>query len=229
LDGHEAMSKKRESARDVAKRRGDNAYWVNHAEIVEQDYEWLESAEKLTVWNVRIPAGFLARLSKLWWLDIRGGSATNLAVAKGAARLQYLGVNQIRGMRDLSVLSELTSLRYLDMYGLPQVTRFPSLSALVELEHARVGQLRGLLSMDGLLDAPHLRELEIIRRINVTDDDVKRIINHPALKQFGWFAEDVPAKVCVPVVEKINLPNLSHEFPADWFAARHNLEAGKKR
>jgi hypothetical protein len=43
------MGKKRQPARVVAKRRGDYAYWIDHAEIVEQDYEWLASLEPLTV------------------------------------------------------------------------------------------------------------------------------------------------------------------------------------
>jgi hypothetical protein len=31
---------------------------------------------------------------------------------------------------------------------------------------------------------------KLIRKVNVTADDVERIIDYPDLKQFGWFAED---------------------------------------
>jgi hypothetical protein len=169
------------------------------------------------LWNVNVPPGLLAKLDKLWWLDIRGGSATDLRVAKGASNLQYLAVNQVRGMRDLSVVSEMTKLRYLNLYGLPQVTQLPSLSALGKLEHASLGQMRGLLSLRGLLKAPNLRELELRRKISVSDDDIDGIIKHPSIKQFDWIAEDVPEKVWVPVVEKIGLPSVPCRYPEDWF------------
>ena len=87
------------------------------------------SVERLILWNVQIPSGFLARLSKLWWLDIRGGSACDLDVARGASKLRYLAVNQVRGMQDLSAIEEMLSLRYVDLYGLPQMKTLPSFAA----------------------------------------------------------------------------------------------------
>jgi hypothetical protein len=212
------MPKKRAPARNAARRQSDNAFWLDHAEIVEEDIEWLASVERLVLWNVSVPPGFLARLEKLWWLDVRGGSATDLRIARGATKLQYLAVNQIRGLCDLSVIREMIDLRYVLLYGLPHVTQLPSFLPLSKLEHASVGQLRGLLSLSGLLEAPHLRELEFVRKVNVTSEDVSHIITHPTIKQFSWFAEDVPDKVWVPVVKKIGLPPLPHGFPEDWFS-----------
>jgi len=120
-------------------------------------------------------------------------------------------------MYDLSVVSEMTSLRYLDLYGLPHVTQLPSLSALAKLEHAQLGQMRGLLSFQGLLEAPQLRELQLVRKINVSAEDVNGIINHPRIKQFDWFGEDVPIKVWMPVVKKIGLPPVPIGKPEAWF------------
>jgi hypothetical protein len=214
------MAKKRRLARDVASWRDGKDCWLDHAEIVERDYEWLAPVEKLTLWNVRVPASFLARLDSLWWLDIRGGSAANLEVAKGASKLQYLAVNQVRGMQDLSIVCEIKSLRYLDLYGLLHVTRLPSLSALAKLERASVGQMRGLASLAGLLEAPNLRDLELVRKVNLSSDDLDVIVNHPTIERFNWWAEDIPDKVWVPVVEQIGLPPVPIGFPADWFAAR---------
>jgi hypothetical protein len=211
------MAKKRSPIIEVAKRRNNRVLWLDHVELLDDDLEWLAAVERLTIWNVKLPPGLLARLEKLWWLDIRGGSATDLRVAKGASNLQYLAVNQVRGMRDLSIVSEMTSLRYLSLYGLPRVKELPSLSALGKLEHASLGQMRGLLSLRELLKAPNLRELQFIRKISVSDDDVDGIINHPSIKQFGWSAEDVPDKVWVPVVEKIGLPSAPSRHPEDWF------------
>ena len=212
------MPKKRAPARNAARRQSDNGLFIDHAEIVEEDYEWLASVERLTLWNVAVPPGFLARLEKLWWLDVRGGSATDLQVARGATKLRYLAVNQIRGLCDLSVIHEMINLRYILLYGLSHVTRLPSFLPLSKLEHASVGQMRGLLSLIELLEAPQLRELEFVRKVNVTSEDVSRIIAHPTIKQFSWFAEDVPDKTWVPVVNRIGLPPVLHGFPEDWFS-----------
>ncbi|MBX7106073.1 MAG: hypothetical protein K1X57_18475 [Gemmataceae bacterium] len=211
------MAKRRPKTVEACKHRSNRVLRLNHVELVDEDIGWLSKTERLTLWNVKVPPGLLARIETLWWLDIRGGSATDLAVATGANKLQYLAVNQVRGMRDLSLVSEMECLRYLDLYGLPKVTELPSCARLVNLEHARMGQLRGLVSLHGLLQAPNLRELELVRKINVSDNDVNEIIAHSAIQAFGWFAEDVPVKLWGPVLDRIALPPVSHVSPGEWF------------
>jgi hypothetical protein len=211
------MGKKRSPIIEACKRRNNRVLRLDHVELIDEDLEWLASTERLTLWNVKVPDGLLASIEKLWWLDIRGGSATDLAVVKGADRLQYFAVNQVRGMCDLSLVSEMVALRYLFVYGLPKLAELPSCSRLANLEHAKIGQLRGLVSLHGLLQAPNLRELELVRKINVSENDVNEIVGHPAIKEFGWFAEDVPVKVWEPVLEKIGLPAVRHMHPEEWF------------
>lgn len=214
---------KRRPALSVAQDHGDHSVYLHLAEIVEEDIEWLKSVECLTLWNVTIPCGFLARLKRLWWLDIRGGSGTNLETVRGANNLRYLAVNQVRGMRDVAIAGELPSLEYLDLYGLPQLTNLPSFANSRLLERANLGQLRGLTSLDGILNAPSLRELLLIRKINVSPADVDRIRHHPTLQHFTWFAEDVPNKVWCPVVESIELPPVQlAQFAAEWFKTKRS-------
>jgi hypothetical protein len=211
---------KRRPARAVARDQGDDGFWLDHAEINEGDFEWLEGVRRLTLWNVVVPLGFLARLTKLWWLDIRGGSGADLEVARGATGLRYLAVNQVRGVRDLSLAAAFPALEYLDLYGLAQLTELPSFRTAIKLEHVRLGQLRGLPSLAAVLDAPNLRELQLRRKMNVNASDVERVRRHPTLQRFSWFAEDVPDKVWVPVVEAVALPPVPVLFPADWFKKR---------
>jgi hypothetical protein len=161
---------------------------------------------RLTLWNVAIPPGFLARLTELWWLDIRGGSRADLVAARGANGLRYLAVNQVRGMRDLSLAAALPALEYLDVYGLAHFTELPSFRTASKLERVSLGQLRGLPSLARVLDAPNLRELQ----------------------RFSWFAEDVPGKVWRPVVDAVALPPVPVLFPADWFQkANHGVTAAE--
>jgi hypothetical protein len=100
------MAKKRAPTVEVAKRRNNRVLWLDHVELLDEDFEWLALVERLTLWNVKVPTGLLARLDKLWWLDIRGGSAIDLEVAAGATKLQYLAVNQVRGLCDLAHVSD---------------------------------------------------------------------------------------------------------------------------
>ena len=214
-------TKKRQPARAVAKDHGNGSFWLDHPEIAESDLGWLHSAQRLTLWDVVVPAGFLASLPKLWWLDIRGGSAADLEVVRGAVGLRYLAVNQVRGMRDLSQLPSIPVLEYLDVYGLPHVIELPSFRTSLKLDHVSLGQLRGLTSLEGLLDAPNLQELQPVRKMNVSDSDVERIRRHPALQRFSWFAEDVPVKVWEPVVKAAALPPVPVVFPKAWFEQRN--------
>lgn len=211
------MAAKLQSARDVAKPRAANGFWIDHATLHGEDFAWLADTERLTLWNVKIPAGFLSRLHKLWWLDIRGGTGADLAPILGASRLRYLAVNQIRGLSDLSGLAAFKELRLLSLYGLAQVTTVPSLKDLNALERLEVGQMKALPSIAPLLEAPRLKELLLIRNMSVPSPDVAAISSHPSLERFDWLAEDVPNKVWLPVVQSISLPKARSMHPEDWF------------
>jgi hypothetical protein len=207
----------RARAKDVAQDRGAGVFWIDHAEITDEDHEFLKFAQRLTLWNVRVPTGFLARLHRLWWIDLRGGSASELDVVVGADNVQYLAVNQVRGMRDLSVIGQLRRLRLIKLYGLPHVSTLPSFKGLTQLKRAELGLMPGLKSLKPLLEAPNLRELLFHKKMNVRPADVKGIIDHPAIKRFAWFAEDVPNKVWEPIVKKIGLPEAETLHPEEWF------------
>lgn len=214
------MAQKRLPAREAARPRSDSGFWIDHAEIKMSDLEWLRDAQRLILWNVLVPPGFMRQLPRLWWLDLRGGSGANLEVCQGAVQLEYLAVNQVRGMSDLRVIGELTSLRYLSLYGLPKVEVLPSCRSLHRLERVSVGQMRGLCSLSGVLEAPNLKELEFVRKVNVQRITPGEIRQHSSLERFGWHAEDVPDSTWEPFIQQVGLPPPKHEWPEDWFQAR---------
>jgi hypothetical protein len=207
-------------AREAAQDRGKGEFWIDHAVVTESDAVWLARAERLTLWNVRVPAGMLARLPRLWWLDLRGGTGKDLSVAAGCKKLRYLQVNQVRGLGDLGLLTSFRTLEYLSLYGLAQVRKVPSLRALRKLARLEIGQLKALQALGGLLDAPNLEELLIMKRVGITDQDVVRIDRHRALERFLWFAEDVPVSISSRVIERIRLPEARSLEASDWFRRR---------
>lgn len=212
-------AKTHKPAREVAQDRGSGVFWIDHAKIVEADAGWLGGAERLTLWNVRVPPGFLSRLPRLWWLDIRGGTATDLEVSRGCTGLRYLCVNQVRGLADLALLATHVRLELLALYGLAQVREVPSLRGLEKLARIEVGQMKGLRELAPLLEAPRLRELFLSKLVSPTERDVDLIDRHASLKAFSWYAVDVPARISRPILERITLPNARSMHPEEWFDA----------
>lgn len=194
--------------------------WLDHATLREADAAWLKPVSWLTLWAVKVPLGLLASLPNLRYLDIRGGSGSDLATVEGCTDLRYLQINQVRGMTDLGVLPRLTSLRLLSLYGLPKVVAIPSLATLRDLERLEVGSTKGLTGLTGAHDAPALRELLLIRSLGVAADDAERLANNDTLLQFDWFSEDVPVRVWQPFVAAVGKPPARSVYAEEWLRQR---------
>jgi hypothetical protein len=192
--------------------------WLDHTVLGEEDYERLRPVRRLTVWAVKTPTGFFARLPDLEWLDYRGGSGTEIDFVRGCRKLRYLAINQVRGVRDLSALVELESLVALSLYGLPRVTVIPSLRPMPRLRRAEIGSMKGLVGLTGLLDAPALEELVLFKRVGLHPDDATRISKHHSIRRFTWFGEDVPVKAWAPVVDLVGKPPVELIRIEDWFS-----------
>ena len=185
--------------------RVDGAAFVSHWTIKPAELDRLAELRHLTLWNVRFPACFrFADLSALELLDIRGGSRSQLDYLEGAVTLRGLVVNQVRGLADLSVISGLTGLRILTIYGLAQVERLPDLTALTDLERLEIGQLRALSQWHGLTTPPRIREVFFENKLNPDLAVIDRLALHPTLESFHWSSADVPARISEPVCERLS-------------------------
>ncbi len=207
-------------ARDVAGGRGTDEVRVDHAAIEPADLDWLAPVRRLTLWAVEVPEGFLGALPNLEWLDVRGGSGASADFVVGCDRLRYLQVNQVRGLSDVSAVGDLVTLELLSLYGLPRVTVLPDLSRLTSLARLELGSLKGLESLAPALAAPALAELHLVRSVSLGSDDPRLIREAAQVKAFGWYAEDVPARVWEPVVRAVDKPPARAVMPAQWFAER---------
>lgn len=201
--------------------RGDGEFWIDHAVVTDDDFDLLRGARQLTLWNVDVPAGFLARLPKLWWLDLRGGTAKDIAVAKGCKKLRYLQVSQVRGVTSLALVPSFKELSLLSLYGLPRVKSIPSLASLKKLGRVEIGMMEGLGSLKPVLAAPKLTEIFLTKKVNVSKSDVTAIEKHKTLERFGWSTEDVPAKLFEPVLVRLldegKLEDADAMLPQEWF------------
>jgi hypothetical protein len=164
------------------------------------------------MWNVKVPEGFFGRLQQLETLDLRGGSGSNIDAVAEAKGLRHLKVNQVRGLTNVDAVVRMTKLESLDLYGLPQLDRLPSLGPLLKLRRLQLGSMRALSDLRPVADAPALEELRFVRKMGVDADSMKVLVGHPALKYFDWFWEDVPASKALPVIAALGLP----KPPSPW-------------
>ena len=207
-------------AQAVAQWRAPDDVWLDHTVLTAEDVSWLASVRKLTTWAVKLPDAFLAGLPQLEWLDVRGGSGSSVDFVLGCSRLRYLAINQIRGVSDLSAIGTLASLELLRLYGLPRVTELPDFSPLVNLARLELGSMKGLVGIGPALAAPALEELMFIRSIGLAEHDAQAMRDKTSLREFGWFAEDVPDRIWMPVLDTVGKPASRAGHPEDWFKGR---------
>lgn len=215
-----SVGSSRASARAAARWSSDDTVRLEHAVLADEDREWLQPVRRLTAWAVKVPPGFFGSLPSLERLDVRGGSGTSADFVDGCVHLRYLAINQVRGLRNLTQIGDLDSLELLTLYGLPQVRSLPSLTRLERLRRVEIGSMKGIDGLGPLLDAPGLEELILQRAVTLAPSDPARIADHPTLSAFEWFAEDVPDRTWVPVVERVGKPKARAMYPDDWFNAR---------
>jgi hypothetical protein len=208
-------------ARELSKvqPRGDGGYWIDHQTLTASDVERIHDARHLTLWNVRLPPGSFEAMPALELLDVRGGTMPDLAQIATARQLRGLVVNQVRGLTDLEDIGGLVGLEILSLYGLAHIERLPSFARLVKLRRVEIGQMRSLTDLSGLVTAPALQELLLVRRIPIDADAVRPFLGHPTLKAFDWFWEDVPSSRAGPVLGVLGLSEKPAPMrPEDWLA-----------
>lgn len=197
---------------------GNGGVFIGHSTLTEADLDWLGAFERLVLWNVSVPSEFFTQLPKLWWIDWRGGSAIQgLTQIKSCKNLRYLALNQIRGVSDLELIMPLTNLEMINFYGLSKVSIIPEMNGFSKLRRVQLGQMKSLPSIQGVISAPNLRELQLHNRIGVSNDDVQAMRDHPALEAFEWFGENIPVRMWAPVREAVGLPRTKAMHPEEWF------------
>ena len=205
-------------AREKAKDIGSAGVWIDHAKLTIEDLNWLVDVERLTLWNVSVPENFFKSMPSLWWVDWRGGSAKqDIGQIGDCKSLRYLSLNQIRGLSDVEFISQLTCLELLNLYGLSKLADLPSMKGLTGLRRAQVGQVKSLISIKPLLQAPNLEEILFHNWVKVDPDDVAEMKRHPSLASFEWFGPDIPDKMWVPVRDALALPKARAIHPEEWF------------
>ncbi|KZM36108.1 hypothetical protein [Oerskovia enterophila] len=210
-------------------RHGESAWWaspdvlvLDRARLDLADASWMVPARTIHARWTRAPRGLYARLPRLERLRLVDGTGPDLDELSGCLGLRGLEVQGVRQLVDVSAVAGLVALEMLSLYGLKELHVVPSLARLTRLSWVDLGNLPNLDGIEGVLAAPHLTDLTLVRAVGVASSDAARIAAS-SVERFEWFAEDVPDRVWVPFREAVGLPRSVPTTVDDWFAARDVL------
>jgi hypothetical protein len=143
----------------------------------------LTSLVDLTLRSVTLPnLEFLEPLDELRALDLKLGGTTNLDALRRVGRLQYLELWQIRGLTDISVISQMQHLEHLFLQSLRRVERLPDLSTAGELRVLWFETMKGLADLSMLPTAPALEHVALIDMGHLDPEALAPLPDCPALK-----------------------------------------------
>jgi len=102
---------------------------------------------------------FLSHLRKLKSLDIKLGGISDLRAISKLPNIEYIELWNIRGLTDISFISEQYSLKELFLQSLLRVVKLPDFSKLAHLKKITLENLRSVDNFQILKTVPALEEL----------------------------------------------------------------------
>jgi len=143
----------------------------------------LSSLGKLTLRSITMPdLSLLLPLKKLWSLDIKLGGTKDLRLLPRIGRLKYLELWMVKGLQDVHVIGELTSLQNLFLQALKNVTTLPSFRSLRCLRRVTLDTMKGITDLSPVADAPVLEELCVFGANHLQPEHFIPFVGHPSLK-----------------------------------------------
>lgn len=144
----------------------------------------LPQLEELTLRSVRLHNfSCLGGLEKLTTLNILLGGTRDLTALSSLKALQHLGLRHIRGLEDLSVISELLELRTLHLQSLRRVQQLPDVSKLYHLKRIEIEHLQGLINLSSLGEAPSLRQFSHFSAKHMQFKDYVPLLENPIVEE----------------------------------------------
>ncbi len=101
---------------------------------------------------------FLTGLNNLWSVDVKLGGIKSFNSLEKLSNLKYLELWQIRGLSDLSFISNIVSLQNLHIQSLSYVEKFPNLEKLINLRRISIENIKGLNNFESLRHLPSLED-----------------------------------------------------------------------
>lgn len=152
----------------------------------------LPDLEDVTLRSITTPdLTYLARLSKLWSLDIKLGGIRNFKGIEGKQSIKYLELWQVRDLHDINVVEALPGLQNLFLQSLPHVESLPLLRDSIALRRVVVQNLKGLRDFTALETAPALEEFALLEGNKQTPQQLLPVLSNPRVRRVrAYFGSD---------------------------------------
>ncbi len=152
---------------------------TRHLEVI----SGLTQLYDLTLRSITMPdLSLLLPLKRLRSLDLKLGGTHDLGLLPRVGELWYLELWMIRGLRDITAVGSIPSLRVLFLQALRQVEALPDLRAATSLRRIRLETMKGLRDLRPLATAPALEAIELIDMRHLQPEDLAPLVGLPTLK-----------------------------------------------
>jgi hypothetical protein len=152
----------------------------------------LKKLEKIVLRSISTNnVDFLINLEHLWSVDIKLGGIKDLSSLTTLPKLKYLELWQVRDLADLSFISKLGTLQNLFIQSLKQLTKLPDFSNNRKLRRIYLENLKGLNDLSTLKNAPSLKEFIYVLAENQEPENILPALENPHVEMvFCKFGSD---------------------------------------
>jgi hypothetical protein len=152
----------------------------------------LQHLQTLVLRSVSLPdLNFLKGLKKLWSLDIKLGGIKDFTALSKLPNLKYLELWMVKGVSDISFISQMTGLQNLHLESMINTEELPSFKKLKKLRRVRLMNLKGLKRLDNLKTAPALQDFIFTVIHKHQPEDLLPVLKNPKLKSlYVYFPSD---------------------------------------
>ncbi|WP_156307615.1 leucine-rich repeat domain-containing protein [Sphingobacterium endophyticum] len=126
---------------------------------------------------------YLKNLEHLWSVDIKLGGIKDLSGLTSLKSIKYLELWQVRDLADLSFISKLESLQNLFIQSLKQLTKLPDFSNNNKLRRIYLENLRGLNDLSTLKNAPSLKEFIYVLAENQQPENIIPVLENTSVER----------------------------------------------
>ncbi len=143
----------------------------------------LENLEKIVLRSVSSEnIDYLKGLKKLWSVEIKLGGIKDFSALTEMTGIKYLELWQVRKLSDIDFISKLTDLQYLFLQSLPNIEKVPDLTANEKLRRIYFENLKGLKNVDSLENVKNLEEFAYVDCSNFQPEDLIPVLKNKTLK-----------------------------------------------
>jgi hypothetical protein len=145
----------------------------------------LQRLESLTLRSTNVDLEPVSTLPQLRRLALKLGGGSDLSALSSIDTLEYLELWQVRGLADLSFLSDLTGLQELFLQAVRNVVRLPDLSRNTALTTVCLETMKGLTDLNPLVTAPNLKRLWLVDEGHLSLEDLRPLTALRSIEEVG--------------------------------------------